>query len=99
VAARVAMEPRDPGGEAAARQELAKLAFHESRKTFSFPQGGRVRAERLEVIPNDRVQNALNRIARVIGCARAPHAVSRGAERASVTRAETGAKRAIAGLP
>ncbi len=98
VAARMAMEPREPGSRRP-HVRNSRNWFHESRQAFSFPQGGRLRAEGLKVIPNDRVQDALNRIARLIGCARAPHALSRGAERASASRAATGANRAIAGSP
>jgi phage protein Gp37/Gp68 len=77
VGARVAVESGEPGGEAITREELAKLAFHESREAFSFTQRGRLRAEGLDVIPDDRVQDALNRITRLIPRGRATHALSR----------------------
>jgi hypothetical protein len=64
--AAVAVKPREPAGEPAAPQEIAKRLFHEPRQALPISQARCLRAERLEMIVNDPVQGAVRRRPRLV---------------------------------
>jgi hypothetical protein len=62
MATRIAVKARESGGEAAAGQELAKLARHEARQAFAVAERGHPRAERLEVVADEAVEHGVRSI-------------------------------------
>jgi hypothetical protein len=83
VAARIAVKTGESCGQTPTREELAELALNESRETFTVPQRGRLRAKRLEVITNEMIEDALRRIARLVGASRLGHIQRAGGRHAS----------------
>ncbi len=69
-----AAEPGEPRAQGAALQKLVKLLLHEAREALAVAQVGRLRAERLEVIAHDLVEDTGCRLPRFVGRRRGAHA-------------------------
>lgn len=95
VAAGVTVKPGKSGGQTPTREEVTKLALHESRQPFPVTQRGRLRAEGLEVITHNLQEDALCGIARLVGSGCLGHAKRARVRRAARRRAECGRNRAI----
>jgi site-specific recombinase XerC len=78
-----APESGEAARQTAALQKVPKLLLHEARQPLAVPQQRGMRAERLEVVPDDAVQDGGRRIARRVRGRGQRHAPSRGASRAT----------------
>jgi len=96
MATRIAVKARESGGEAAAGQELAKLARHEARQAFAVAERGHPRAERLEVVADEAVEHGVRSILGPIRDGSGRHAPPHTRHRASRSRVESGGNRGTA---
>jgi hypothetical protein len=76
-------ESGEAASQTAALQKVVKLLLHEARQPLAVPQARGVRTERLEMLPNDLVQEGGRRIARFVNSRWQRHAPSTGASRAN----------------
>lgn len=67
LAARVAMEPREPARQATASQEVAELLFDESRQPFAIAKRRGLCTERFEVFEDNLMERTLRRSPRFVG--------------------------------
>jgi hypothetical protein len=93
VAAPVTAEARESRSETPAREKLAKLPFDKPGQAFPVAQRGRLRAEHLEVILHEVVEDALCGIARLVDTGRLVHAWAARARCATRKRDECGRNR------
>ena len=62
-----AAKAREAAGQTAAAEEVAKLLLHEAREALAVAQRRRLRAESLEMVSDDPVQDGGRGIARRVG--------------------------------
>ena len=79
-----AAKAREAAGQTAAAEEVAKLLLHEAREALAVAQRRRLRAESLEMVSDDPVQDGGRGIARRVGGRWRRHAANEGVARATL---------------
>ena|SRR5437870_4023860 len=79
-----AAKAREAAGQTAAAEEVAKLLLHEAREALAVAQRRRFRAEGLEMVSDDSVQDGGRGIARRVGGRWRRYAANEGVGRATL---------------